>query len=124
MRKIIVAVGGLALLVLGSPSVDAKHGPEGTVTVRGKESCSTKGDKPDGRCTWTATDPGGWAGFGPFTITWTTAAGTETFTCAAGKYCSSSGKKKDPIPVGAKVTSDGKGGGTFAAGDADQHNKK
>jgi hypothetical protein len=123
MKKLLVLLG-IAGLVMGASAVPAgaEHGTEGTVTIAGVAVCSDSEDTPgDGVCTWTSTDPNGWVGTGPFTITWDGAAGSGTFTCGVGEYCSSTAAEVDPIPVGVTVTSDGTGGGTFAAGDADQH---
>lgn len=121
MRKLIVVlfslVATLALVAVGSPA-DAEHAPEGTITVAGVETCSNDADEPgDGKCTWTTVEPNGWVGFGPFTIT--DDGGTTYVDCAAGEFCQSEGET-DPIPAGVTVTSDGSGGGTFAAGDPDE----
>jgi hypothetical protein len=131
VRKILTiacALAAVAVLAVANPA-QADHGTEGTITVAGVETCSTIEDPAgDSKCTWTATDPNGWVGKGPFTITWVTGDPTDeigdgSFTCAAGFDCSTLEAETDPIPAGATVTSDGHGpgGGTFAAGDADQH---
>lgn len=120
------ALAALAALALANPA-HADHGVEGTVTVAGVATCSNDTDTPgDGLCTWTSTDPNGWIGQGPFTVSWVTGdpadgVGDGSFTCGAGQTCDSTQAESDPIPAGATVTSDGSAGGTFAAGDADQH---
>lgn len=126
MRKITVLLlalaASLALVAAGSPA-GAGHGSEGTITIGGIALCSEDNDPASGECSWTAQDPNGWAGFGPFTIEWTFDPDgdgpeepvTETRTCAAGEFCQS--PEPDPIPAGSTVTTNGSGGGTFAAGD-------
>lgn len=132
MRKWILGVGALALVVASTfvaAPAGAEHNAEGTITVAGVDvACSGEGDvQGDGICTWTAQDKDGWVGVnGPFTITWTEsslgAGDGGLFACAADAdlgTCNS--PDPDPINPGSVVTTDGTGGGTFAAGDADEH---
>lgn len=121
VKKLLLALVAAAFFMTLASPAQADHGTEGTVTLAGVELCSEDGDSAnDGKCTWVATDGNGWAGTGPFTISWTTADGVEdSVTCDAGAYCQSD--DPDPIPAGSTVISDGTGGGSFAAGDADGH---
>lgn len=129
VKKILAIAFALAFaggLAVPNPA-RAGHGTEGTVTVAGVEACSgTDAKVADSKCKWTTTDPNGWSGIGPFTITWTKNGVTTTFKCPKAKRCSTTGAAKDPIPAKAAVVSfgHGRGGGTFAAGDADGHNGK
>lgn len=125
MRKWILGVGVLALVVASTfvaAPAGASHGAEGTVTVGGVSLCSEMNAPETGVCSWTATDPNGWVGTGPFTITYDPPGATPpvVVNCAAGEFCQSA--DPDPIPAGSAVTTNGSGGGTFAAGDADEHN--
>lgn len=125
MRKLLYGVGASALvaapLVLFVGPAQASHGPEGTVTIAGVELCSEEDPNPgDGQCTWTAENPNGYVGSGPFTVDWVEPDGTVgSVSCASGEFCDSTGQDVDPIPSGSVVTSNGSGGGTFAAGDED-----
>lgn len=123
MRRILFIVAAVAgLAALGTFPADASHGAEGTITVAGVETCSDPNDTVgDGVCTWTAQAPGGWIGTGPFTLTAvdSTGATVANVVCAAGAYCQS--PDPDPLQVGWTITTDGSGGGTFAAGDPGDH---
>lgn len=124
MRKlmlVLLALGAsLALIIAGSPA-DAEHAPEGVISVALVEACSNDADTPaDGKCTWTASEPSGWVGVGPWTLTYTDAVGSlVTIECAAGASCQSEGET-DPIPTGSTVSTDTSAGGAIAAGDPEE----
>ena len=124
MRRWVPCIGVLALAAVstfGAAPAEATHGgdAEGTVTVMGAETCSTEDANPgDGKCEWKATDDNGWAGSGPFELSWVGKNKRKgSYSCPPGEFCQSD--EQDFIPGGSSVTSDGSGGGSFAAGDAD-----
>lgn len=134
MRKAIVllfALGAsLALVAAGSPA-GAEHAPEGTISVAVVDTCSSEDPaEPDGLCTWTASEPSGWIGVGPWTLTYQapgddgelgTADDPEPVDepCPAGQLCQSQGET-DPIPTGSEVSTDTTAGGFLAAGDPEE----